>query len=378
MELGCYRYPDLKRDHEEVPTEIDACTVLVSAASDAADTLAPHIARAQFSASGVMRARDLANAPGNVLTPARMADIAHEIGTAAGMHVRSLDRAELEQEGFGGLLAVGQGSTQEPRFIIMDYTPAGDAATYPTICLVGKGITFDTGGISLKPGANMDNMKMDMGGAAAVLGTMQAIGAWQPPLRIVALISAAENMPGGNAFKPGDVITTLSGKTVEVLNTDAEGRVVLADALAYARRYEPTAVIDLATLTGAASIALGPHASAVLGTDQTLVDRLCAAGDECGERLWQLPLWDEYREMVKSEIADVRNTGGGREAGTITAAAFLAAFAGEMPWAHLDIAATAWVRGEPRAYQTRGATGVGVRVLLHFLHNWVQQSEGNV
>jgi leucyl aminopeptidase len=334
-----------------------------------ADDAQQGTARGTAIARGVQLARNLVNAPGNVATPGYLADIARELGERTNLTVTIFGLAELEQEGFGGLLAVSRGSTQQPRFIIMEHGSPGPGI--PTICLVGKGITFDTGGISIKPSANMDAMKMDMGGAGAVFGTMQTIDELGLPLHVVGLISAAENMPDGNAYKPGDVITTLSGKTVEVLNTDAEGRIVLADALFYAQRYEPQAVIDLATLTGAMAVALGAHATGSIGNNQELIERLIQSGEATHERIWQLPLWDAYREMMKSEIADLRNHAG-RDGGAILAAAFLDAFVGEYPWAHLDIAGTAWSGSKPRAYETPGATGVGVRLLTHMLTDWAR------
>jgi leucyl aminopeptidase len=238
-----------------------------------------------------------------------------------------------------------------------------------TVCLVGKGITFDTGGISIKPADQMDLMKMDMGGAAAVLGAMQALGELQLPVHVVGLIASAENMPSSTAFKPGDILKTLSGKTIEVLNTDAEGRIVLADALFYAQRYQPAAIIDLATLTGAIMVALGPHAIGLLSNNDELARRVIEAGEATGERAWQLPLWDAYREMVKGDYGDVRNSVG-RQGGAITAGAFLDAFVGGYPWVHLDIAGTAWTDAKPRGYNPKGATGVGVRLLIQLLRDW--------
>lgn len=318
-------------------------------------------------AQGVKLARDLANAPGNVVTPTRLAEVAQEVGERAGLKVTVWGLDELQQKGFGGLLAVAQGSDQPPRFIMMEY--GGTEAEQPVICLVGKGITFDTGGISIKPAQSMDDMKMDMSGAAAVIGTMHVVAELKLPLRVIGLISAAENMPGARAYKPGDVITTLSGKTVEVLNTDAEGRIVLADALFYAQQYKPQAIVDMATLTGAINVALGPHAIGLLGNNQSLADRMLRAGETAFERVWQLPLWDEYHEMLKSEVADLKNIGG-RNAGSITAAAFLSAFVGDYHWVHLDIASTAWTTKPSRPYQAKGATGVGVRVCTQMLRDW--------
>lgn len=364
-ELGLYHYLEQKTSlTPEQRHQVEHMTLIVD--RDSAN-LHPAIQRGSIIAQGIKRARDLANAPGNRMTPARLAAVAQEIGSSTALRTTVLEQAELEKQGFGGLLAVAQGSAQPPYFIIMEH--GEKSPDYPTICLVGKGITFDTGGISIKPAANMDLMKMDMGGAAAVVGTMQAVDALQLPFHIVGLISAAENMPGAQAYKPGDVISTLSGKTVEVLNTDAEGRIVLADALFFAQRYQPDAIIDLATLTGAMNVALGPHAIGLMSNDQHLADRLIGAGHTSMERVWQLPLWDEYRDMLKSTIADIKNHAG-RNAGAILAAAFLDAFVGEYPWAHLDIASTAWSDKPSRAYYTAGATGVGVRLLLHLLDDW--------
>ena len=362
--LGLYRFLEYKTGRENKP-EPERVTLLVSDEGDAARRGA---AVGEAIANGVKLARDLANHPGNVATPAYLGDAAIQLGAQLGVKTTVLGLAELKEGGFGGILAVGQGSAQEPRFIIMEH--GAELKDAPTVVLVGKGITFDSGGISIKPGEGMDNMKMDMGGAAAVFGALHAVASLKLPLHVVGLISSAENMPSATAYKPGDIITTLSGKTVEVLNTDAEGRIVLADALHYAQRYNPQGVVDLATLTGAIMVALGPHAIGAMGTSPELMQRLERAGEATGERVWELPLWDEYREMVKSEIADVRNTGGARFGGAITAAAFLAAFAGELPWVHLDIAGTAWTERSPKAYVGRGATGVGVRLLVQLLRDW--------
>ncbi len=381
-ELGVYHYLEYKSAPTPEEThQVETLRVLVEDTQDF-EAAQQGTASGQAIARGVALARNLGNTPGNHLTPTHLGDVARDIGARFGFSVTVLGREELEQQGFGGLLAVAQGSAQPPRFIIMDYPGNGeetgrgsgqghDRTALPTICLVGKGITFDTGGISIKPAPKMDEMKMDMGGAAAVLGTMQVVSELRLPLRVVGLIGAAENMPGATAYKPGDIIKTLSGKTVEVLNTDAEGRIVLADALFYAHRYHPHALIDVATLTGAITIALGPHAVGMMGNHQPLADRLNQAGEASGERVWQLPLWDEYQEMMKSTIADLKNIGG-REAGSITAAAFLSSFVGDYPWAHLDIAGTAWTDKPSRAYhgKEKGATGVGVRLLTHMLRDW--------
>jgi leucyl aminopeptidase len=362
--LGLYSFLEYKTGREPQP-EPERVTLL---AADEGDAARRGVAVGEAIAAGVKLARDLANHPGNVVTPAYLGDTAVRLGEELGLQTTVLGLEELRAQGFGGILAVGQGSAQEPRFIVMEY--GAGLENVPTVALVGKGITFDTGGISIKPAEKMDDMKMDMGGAAAVFGAMHAVASLKLPLHVVGLISSAENMPSATAFKPGDIITTLSGKTVEVLNTDAEGRVVLADALHYAQRYSPQGVVDLATLTGAIMVALGPHAIGAMGTSPELMQRLERAGEATGERVWELPLWDEYREMVKSEIADLRNTGGARFGGAITAAAFLAAFTGDMPWVHLDIAGTAWTERSSKAYVSRGATGVGVRLLTQLLRDW--------
>lgn len=363
--LGLYRYQDYQTTLDADDRHDISDIVLNSRKQDPAvqqgATCGAAIAR------GTILARDLANGPGNAITPTKLAEVAQSIGERTGINITVLGLDELKQQGFGGLLAVAQGGPEPPRFIIMEYGTKQPGT--PTICLVGKGITFDTGGISIKPADNMDFMKMDMGGAAAVLGTMQSLGELKLPLHVVGLISSTENMPSGTAYKPGDIIKTLSGKTIEVLNTDAEGRIVLADALYYAQHYTPDSIIDLATLTGAITVALGPHAIGVMGNNDALAARILRAGDACSERAWQLPLWDPYREMVKSDIADVKNSTG-RQGGSITAAAFLEHFVGNYPWAHLDIAGTAWVERTTKAYAPKGATGVGVRLLIELLRTW--------
>ncbi|MEZ4484379.1 MAG: leucyl aminopeptidase [Syntrophotaleaceae bacterium] len=309
-----------------------------------------------------MLARDLVNEPGNVKSPAFLAEQAQVMAEELGLQCTVLDRPALEQEGLGALLGVAQGSIREPRLIVMHYRGAGDERP---IALVGKGVVFDSGGISLKPGEKMDQMKMDMAGGAAVLGTLQAAARMQLPVNLVGIVPAVENMPSGSAIRPGDILTSLAGRTIEVLNTDAEGRLILADALTYAKRFEPREVIDLATLTGACIIALGHHAAALLGNHQGLLRQLQKAGEQSGERCWQLPLWDDYGEQIKSEVADLKNIGG-RPAGTITAAAFLQHFAKDFRWAHLDIAGTAW-QEKGSDYRPAGATGFGVRLLIEHL-----------
>ena len=309
--------------------------------------------------------RDLCNHPANVVTPTYIANEARKIARERGVSVKVLDRPAMQRLGMGALLGVARGSHEPPKFIILEYR-GGPRGERP-VALVGKTITFDSGGISLKPADNMEQMKADMTGGAAVLGTVRAAARLRLPINIVALIPATENMPGGSATKPGDILTSLSGKTIEVINTDAEGRLILADGLTYANRYKPSVVVDIATLTGACVVALGHYAIGVLGNNERLIGELKAAGDQCGERAWQLPLWEEYYDQIKSDVADVKNTGG-RAGGTITAAAFLSKFVGDARWAHLDIASTDWSDRE-RAYIPKGATGVGTRLLIQFLFN---------
>jgi leucyl aminopeptidase len=310
-------------------------------------------------ASGVRLARECANRPGNHATPSHLASEAKKIGKEFGFKVEVFDRKDIEKIGMGSFLAVAQGSDEPPRFIVMRYE--GAAATKAPIVLVGKGITFDSGGISLKPGAEMDEMKFDMGGAASVLGTMRAIGELKPKINLIGLIVSCENMPSGRAVKPGDVVKSLSGQTIEILNTDAEGRLILCDALTYAERFKPAAVIDIATLTGACVVALGHHHSGLFTADDKLAEQLLAASRNALDPLWRLPLDDEYDEGLKSNFADMANIGG-RAGGAITAAMFLKRFTAKYPWAHLDIAGTAWKSGA-----AKGATGRPVPLLTQFV-----------
>jgi leucyl aminopeptidase len=311
-------------------------------------------------AEGMALARDLGNLPGNVCNPPYLAAAARSMGQEFGFDVEVLERDHMETLGMGAALAVGRASAQPCKFIVMHYKRGG--ASKP-IVLVGKGVTFDSGGISLKPGANMDEMKFDMCGAAAVFGTVKAVARLELPLNLVALVPAVENMPGGNATRPGDVVTSMSGQTIEILNTDAEGRLILADALTYAERFAPSCVIDVATLTGACVIALGHVASGLMANDERLATELLRSGEETGDRAWQLPMFDEYQDQLKSNFADMSNLGG-RPAGTITAGCFLGRFAHAYKWAHLDIAGTNALSGD-----AKGATGRPVPLLSEFLIN---------
>jgi leucyl aminopeptidase len=311
--------------------------------------------------AGQTLARGIQVLPGNVCTPTYVGRTAEELAARHGMAVTVLDKASIVREKMGALLAVAQGSLEEPRFIVLEYTGAQGAP----IVLVGKGVTFDTGGISIKPAQNMEDMKYDMSGAAAVLGTFEVLGRLKPAVHVIGLIPSTENMTSGNAVKPGDVITSHLGKTIEVINTDAEGRLILCDALSWARRYRPACAIDIATLTGAIVVALGNAATGVMGSDEALIEEVRQAGELAGERVWPLPLWDEYRDLMKSDIADVKNAGG-RPAGSISAGWFLREFVDGFPWAHLDIAGTAYTDREDVS-RVKGPTGIGVRLFSEFV-----------
>jgi leucyl aminopeptidase len=315
-------------------------------------------------AAGQALMKDLANLPANYCTPTYLAKQAQVLGKEAGLKVDILEKADMKKLGMGSLLSVAQGSVEPPKFIVFKYN--GGTKSEKPIVLVGKGITFDTGGISLKPGADMDEMKYDMSGAASVFGTLKAAAQMKLPLNIIGIVAATENMPSGSAVKPGDVVTSMSGQTIEILNTDAEGRLILCDALTYAERFDPEVVVDIATLTGACVVALGNVASGLLANDDALAAELLTAGQQSHDRAWQLPLWDDYQELLKSPFADMANIGG-RWGGTITAACFLARFTKKFKWAHLDIAGTSY-----RGNATKGSTGRPVPLLTQFLLNRAQ------
>ncbi|HSN41832.1 MAG TPA: leucyl aminopeptidase [Burkholderiales bacterium] len=316
-------------------------------------------------AHGVSLAKDLGNLPANVCTPAYLAEQARELAAHYRMKIQVLERKDMEKLGMGALLSVARGSAQPPKLITLEYR--GGAKSQKPVALVGKGVTFDTGGISIKPAPEMDEMNFDMCGAASVLGTLKAVAEMKLPVNVVGIIPATENMPGGRATKPGDIVTSMSGQTVEILNTDAEGRLILCDALTYAERFEPATVVDIATLTGACVIALGHVASGLFANDDALAGELLAAGDAACDRAWHMPLWDDYQEQLKSNFADFANIGG-RPAGSVTAACFLARFTKKFKWAHLDIAGTAWKSG-----RDKGATGRPVPLLTRFLVNRAQK-----
>ncbi|HTY07104.1 MAG TPA: leucyl aminopeptidase [Gemmatimonadales bacterium] len=357
---GSWAFTEMKRPPEEPRVEVEDVTLLTTAA-DQKDFEAGRTVGAAIAEGGRLT-RWLQMLPGNRCTPTFLGNQARDLAQRYGMTATVLDLAAIKKEGMGALLAVSQGSVEEPRFIVIEYR--GGGATAPVV-LVGKGVTFDSGGISIKPAANMEDMKFDMSGAAAVLGTLEAIGRLKPALNVVGVIPSTENLPSGTAVKPGDVITSHFGKTIEVINTDAEGRLILCDALSYVRRLKPAAVIDAATLTGAVVVALGQVATGAMGNDEALLAEVQAAGERAGERCWPLPLWDDYRDILKSEIADVKNSGG-RGAGTIAGGWFLKEFVEGYPWVHLDIAGTAYTESDG-PHQTRGPTGVGVRLFSEFV-----------
>jgi leucyl aminopeptidase len=352
--LASYRFDRFKSGDGDDAPRLESLALLAPAeVADAAG-------RARVAAEAQNRARDLQSTPANFATPTDLAERAEKI--AAGSEALSVEifgRSELEEKGMGGLLAVSQGGPQEPKLIVLRYAGGGSGSK---LAFVGKGVTFDTGGISLKPGAGMHEMKMDMSGGAAVLEAVGAIAELGLPLDLIAVVPSTENMPSGSAIKPGDVITQYNGTTVEVNNTDAEGRLILADALAYAVEQGAERIVDLATLTGAVVIALGSTYAAVIANDDALAEEVVRAGAETGELTWRLPLHPEYKELMKGTVADLSNLGKQRKAGTITAGSFLEEFVGATPWAHVDIAGTAWDVG--RAYTGKDASGFGVRLLI--------------
>ena len=355
---GAYKFDRLKSKPQEQKKGLRKVTLHVAKRSEIAEGETA-LARGQAIGEGMAFAKDLGNLPGNVCTPAYLAEQAQEMGKRYGIKVDVLEQKEIEKLGMGSFMAVARGSRQPPKLIVLEYQ--GGRRDAPPIALVGKGITFDTGGISIKPAAEMDEMKFDMCGAASVLGTMKAAALMKLPLNVIGVIPATENMPGGNAIKPGDIVTTMSGQTVEILNTDAEGRLILCDALTYVEKYKPAAVVDIATLTGAMVIALGHVATGLFANSDPLAREILQAGEAAWDRAWHMPLWDDYQDALKSNFADFPNIGS-RAGGSITAACFLSRFTKSYPWAHLDIAGTAWKSGADK-----GATGRPVALLAHFL-----------
>ncbi|HEX6134142.1 MAG TPA: leucyl aminopeptidase [Longimicrobiales bacterium] len=368
--LASWDYRELKTQSEESAPRaaLESVTILAHDEQER-DELERAVRHGAVTAHAANIARDLQQRPGNVATPTFVAERAKQIADRLGLKITVLDRGQIRKEGMHALLAVAQGTQEEPRFVALEYR--GGAKDARPLVLVGKGVTFDSGGISIKPAERMEEMKYDMSGAAAVIGAMHAIAELELKVNVVALAPLTENLPSGTALKPGDVIRSHLGKTIEIVNTDAEGRLILADALSFARRYEPAAIVNCATLTGACVIALGNHAIGLMGNNGPLIDEVRAAGQRTGERCWPLPLWDEYREQIDSTIADIKNSGG-RAAGSITAGWFLKEFVGDdIPWAHLDIAGTAY-RDEAAPYLRKGAAGVPTRLLI----DWVRARAG--
>ena len=353
-----YRYDQTKSKKEPPAHPLTRAEFLVAGK----DVAAANTAAATGGAigAGVALARELGNLPGNICTPAYLAEQAIALAKETGIETEILEEKDMHELGMGALLSVSRGSRQPAKLIVMKYNGGGKAAP---IVLVGKGLTFDAGGISIKPAAAMDEMKFDMCGGASVFGTMKAVVKMKLPINVIGVVPSSENLPDGDANKPGDVVTSMSGQTIEILNTDAEGRLILCDALTYSRKFEPAAIIDIATLTGACVIALGSHASGLLGNNDDLVQELLQCGQQANDRAWQLPLWDDYQSQLDSNFADMANVGG-REAGTITAACFLARYTEDLKWAHLDIAGTAWNKGK-----AKGATGRPVGLLTQYCIN---------
>ena len=362
--LGVYQFNEFRTLERDKIKEIKEL-ILLGEKNEEVKWIEDGLRTGEIISEGVCMARDLVNGPSNQVTPTLLAEKARQIAKDHGMEVQVLEVGQAEAMGMGAFVAVAKGSQEPGKFIILEYNKGKGL---DTVALVGKGITFDSGGISIKPSENMERMKDDMSGAAAVLATLQIASQLQLPFHLVGLMPATENLPSGKAYKPGDILKTLSGQTVEVISTDAEGRLILADALTYSLRYKPKAIIDLATLTGACVIALGDYVIGLLGNDESLLKRIEEASSRTGEKVWRLPLWDEYFEYLKSDVADFRNVGT-RAAGTITGAMFLSKFVEKIPWVHLDIAGPASIEKE-RPYIPRGGTGAGVRLLVQLLRDW--------
>ncbi len=360
--LGLYRFQRHKTKNDN-KSDIEELQIVERDTSKTA-ALQAGAERGSVVAEAACMARDLVNEPANVMTPTRLAEEAVQVAGAHGLEVEVLERDDMRKLGMGVLLGVAQGSHEPPKFIILRYK--GDQENpEQDLGLIGKGITFDTGGISIKPSARMEEMKGDMAGAASVIAAAKAVAQLKPRLNVTFIAAATENMPGGSAQRPGDIVKAMDGQTIEVINTDAEGRLVLADAVAYARKQGLSPIVDMATLTGACVIALGNICTGVIGNDQDIVDKVIAAGQKAGEKAWQLPTFDEYKEQYKSNVADMMNVGG-RAAGTITGGMIIGEFAGDTPWAHLDIAGTSYT-GKESGYQVKGGTGVPVRTLVNLV-----------
>ena len=363
--MGLYRFMRHKKPPEE-DFDVQSLTLVENDAAKVA-SLERGVDRGRVLAEAANFCRDLANEPSNYLTPTEMADRAKDLAADTGLECEIFGPGWMSEKGMGGVLGVAAGSHQEPRFIVLRYNGAGDAKP---LALVGKGITFDTGGISIKPAAGMEEMKGDMSGGASVIAAMGAIARLKPATNVVGIVPATENMPGGSAIKPGDVLRTMSGKTIEVINTDAEGRLILSDGLAYAREQDAMAIVDIATLTGAISIALGNVAMGAMGNDSGLMDRIKKAASDAGEKVWELPMYDEYKDQIKSDVADMKNVGG-RGAGSITAAMLLKEFVEDTPWVHLDIAGVDNYDRD-KGVIVKGASGIPVRTLVNLAFEYAE------
>jgi len=359
--LSMYSFDTYKKEKSEKSPNL---SILISNSQNAQKI----ISKAEIVSQGVIYTRSIANLPPNDCSPSRLASFANAVATKNRLKCKIISKDELRKKGFGGISAVGQGSKNEPKLIILEHNK-GRQNDKPVV-LVGKAVTFDTGGISLKPSDKMDEMKFDKCGGCTVLGIMKVVSELKLPINVVGIIPSVENMPGGESFRPGDIVRLYNGKTAEILNTDAEGRLILADALSYGiKQYSPKSVIDFATLTGACIVALGNNVAALVSNNQRLSEKIKKSSEKTSEEIWQLPINDDYVDMIKSSVADMRNIGMGRAAGTITAAAFLANAVDDVPWAHLDIAGTAWTQdaSKKKSYNQKGATGFGVRLILDYL-----------
>jgi len=359
--LSMYSFDTYKKEKSEKSPNL---SILVSNSQNAQKI----ISKAEIISQGVIYARSIANLPPNDCSPSRLASFANAVATKNRLKCKIISKDELRKKGFGGISAVGQGSKNEPKLIILEHNN-GRRNDKPVV-LVGKAVTFDTGGISLKPSDKMDEMKFDKCGGCTVLGIMKVVSELKLPINVVGIIPSVENMPGSESYRPGDIVRLFSGKTAEILNTDAEGRLILADALSYGiKQYSPKSVIDFATLTGACIVALGNNVAALVSNNQRLSEKIKKSSEKTSEEIWQLPINDDYMDMIKSSVADMRNIGMGRAAGTITAAAFLANAVDDVPWAHLDIAGTAWTQdaSKKKSYNPKGATGFGVRLIIDYL-----------
>ncbi len=363
MILGLYNFTSYKTLEDDKKSEIKEC-IIVEERKEAVEATKAAVNTAQTIGHAVYLARDLVSTPSNDMTPSILSERARATAIEANLTFHSFDEKAMTKMGMNALLGVARGSAEEARLIVVEYKGGREKA--PPVVLVGKGITFDSGGISLKPADKMDEMKSDMAGGAAVIATIRAAADLNLPLNVIAIVPATENLPGGKALKPGDILKTMSGITVEIKNTDAEGRLILADALTFAKRYNPEVIIDIATLTGACVVALGDYLAGMMGTDKALKEQISAASTVTGEIVWELPLWHEYDELIKSDVADIKNSTGTRSGGTITAGLFLKRFVGDCPWVHLDIAGPALL-SKDRPYIPKGASGIGVRLLTQFL-----------